>query len=100
MINSAIALDGEKESARAVKFFDATKGDEIVVGHQGIRVVPEQRSTTRTDIFQFINTIVDADEPKSAIIRELGEDLRRAHAAEGKIAIVCRTSIVRTAVGH
>ena len=51
MLNSAIALDRKKESARAVKFFDVTKGDEIVVGQQGIRVVPVQRSTTRTDIF-------------------------------------------------
>src|SRR6267142_5031390 len=78
MINSAIALDRKKESARAVKFFDVNKGDEIVVGHQGVRVVPVQRSTTHTDIFQFINTIVDADEPKSSNIRELREQLRRA----------------------
>src|SRR5439155_1640411 len=87
MINSAIALDRKKESARAVKFFDVNKGNEIVVGHQGVRVVPVQRSTTHTDIFQFINTVVDADEPKSAIIRELGEESRRAHAAKVKIAI-------------
>src|SRR5213076_3301867 len=38
MINSAIALDRKEESARAVKFFDVNKGDEIVVGHQGVRV--------------------------------------------------------------
>jgi lysine-ketoglutarate reductase/saccharopine dehydrogenase-like protein (TIGR00300 family) len=100
MLNSAIALDRKKESARAVKFFDVTKGDEIVVGQQGIRVVPVQRSTTRTEIFQFINTIVDADEPKSAIIRELGEELRRAHSAKGKIAIVAGPAIVRTGAGH
>ena len=100
MSNSAIALDRKKESAQAVKFFDVTKGDEIVVGHQGIRVVPVQRSTTHTDIFQFINTIVDADEPKSAIIRELGEELRRAHTANGKIAVVAGPAIVRTGAGH
>src|SRR6266540_3344236 len=100
MMDSAIAVDRKKESAQAVKFFDVTKGDEIVVGHRGVRVVPVQRSTTRTDIFQFINTIVDADEPKSAIIRELGEELRRAHTAKGKIAIVAGPSIVRTGAGH
>ena len=100
MINSAIALDQNKESARAVKFFDVTKGDQIVVGHQGVRVVPIQRSTTHTDLFQFINTIVDADEPKSAIIRELGEELRRAHTAKGKTAIVAGPAIVRTGAGH
>jgi lysine-ketoglutarate reductase/saccharopine dehydrogenase-like protein (TIGR00300 family) len=100
IINSAIALDRKKGSARAVKFFDVKKGDEIVVGHQGVRVVPLQRATTHTDLFQFINAIVDADEPKSAIIRELGKELRRARAARGKIAIVAGPAIVRTGAGQ
>jgi lysine-ketoglutarate reductase/saccharopine dehydrogenase-like protein (TIGR00300 family) len=100
IINSAIAVDRKKGSARAVKFFDVKKGDEIVVGHQGVRVVPLQRATTHTDLFQFINAIVDADEPKSAIIRELGKELRRARAARGKIAIVAGPAIVRTGAGQ
>ena len=100
MMDSAIAVDRKKRSARAVKFFDVSKGDEIVVGHQGIRVVPVQRSTSRTDIFQFINTIVDADEPKSAIIRELAGELRRARSAKGKIAIVGGPAVVRTGAGE
>ncbi len=48
MMDSAIAVDRKKRTARAVKFFDVSKGAEIVVGHQGIRVVPVQRSTSRT----------------------------------------------------
>ena len=88
IINSAIAVDRKKGSARAVKFFDVKKGNEIVVGHQGIRVVPVQRTTTHTDPFQFINNIVDAEEPKSAIIREIAEELRRARGAAGKVAVV------------
>jgi lysine-ketoglutarate reductase/saccharopine dehydrogenase-like protein (TIGR00300 family) len=99
IINSAIAFDREKGSARAVKFFDVKKGDEIVVGHQGIRVVPVQRATTHTDPFQFINNVVDAEEPKSAIIREIAEELRRAHAAGGKIAVVAGAAIVRSGAG-
>ncbi len=100
MMDSAIAVDRKKRTARAVKFFDVSKGEEIVVGHQGIRVVPVQRSTSRTDLFQFINTIIDADEPKSAIIGELGQELRRAHAAKGKIAIVAGAALVRTGAGQ
>src|SRR5215470_16680069 len=99
MSNSAIAVDRKKGSARAVKFFDVTKGDEIVVGHQGIRVVPLQRATTHTDPFQFINNIVDAEEPKYAIIREIADELRRAHGAGGKIAVVAGPAIVRTGAG-
>lgn len=100
MMDSAIALDRKKRAARAVKFFDVGKGDEIVVGHQGIRVVPVQRSTSHTDIFQFINTMVDADEPKSAVIRELGQELRRAREANGRIAVVGGPAIVRTGAGE
>ena len=100
MMDSAIAVDRKRGTARAVKFFDVRKGDEIVIGHQGVRVVPVQRATTGTDVFQFINTIVDADEPKSAIIRELAGELHRAHAVKGKIAVVVGPAIVRTGAGQ
>src|SRR5256886_8909959 len=100
MMDSAIAVDRKRGAARAVKFFDVRKGDEIVVGHQGVRVVPVQRATSRTDVFQFINTIIDADEPKSAIIRELAGELQRASAAKGKIAVVAGPAIVRTGAGQ
>ena len=93
MMDSAIALDRQKRAAHAVKFFDVSKGDEIVVGHQGIRVVPVQRSTSRTDVFQFINTTVDADEPKSAVIRELGQELRRAREAKEIGRASCRERV-------
>lgn len=100
MMDSAVAVDRKKRAARAVKFFDVNGGDEIVVGHQGIRVVPVQRSTAHTDIFQFINTMVDADEPKTAVIRELAQELRRARETKGKIAIVGGPAIVRTGAGE
>lgn len=100
MMDSAVAVDRKKRSARAVKFFDVKGGDEIVVGHQGVRVVPVQRSTVHTDVFQFINTMVDADEPKSAVIRELGRELRRAREAKGRIAVVGGPAVVRTGAGE
>jgi lysine-ketoglutarate reductase/saccharopine dehydrogenase-like protein (TIGR00300 family) len=99
-MDSAVALDRTKRAAHAVKFFDVKKGDEIVVGHQGVRIVPVQRATSHTDIFQFINTSIGADEPKSAVIRELARELKRAHAAKGKIAVVGGPAIVRTGAGE
>jgi lysine-ketoglutarate reductase/saccharopine dehydrogenase-like protein (TIGR00300 family) len=99
MMDSAVAVDRKKRAARAVKFFDVKEGDEIVVGHQGVRVVPVQRSTAHTDVFQFINTMVDADEPKSAVIKELGRELRRAREAKSRIAVVGGPAVVRTGAG-
>ena len=100
MMDSAIAVDRKKLAARAVKFFDVRKGDEIVIGHQGIRVVPVQRATSHTDVFQFINATIGPDEPKSAVIRELAGELQRARAAEGKFAVVGGPAIVRTGAGE
>jgi lysine-ketoglutarate reductase/saccharopine dehydrogenase-like protein (TIGR00300 family) len=100
MMDSAIAVDRKKNKARAVKFFDVRKGDEIVVGHKGIRVVPVQRTTSHTDVFQFLNTSVAADEPKSSVIRELAQELRRARAAKSKIAIVSGPALVSTGAGE
>ncbi|MDQ2824131.1 MAG: TIGR00300 family protein [Verrucomicrobiota bacterium] len=100
MVDSAIALDRNSHTARAVKFFDVRKGDEIVIGHQGIRVVPVQRATSHTDVFQFINTSISADEPKSAVIRELGEEFKRTRAAKGKIVVVAGPAIVLTGAGE
>ncbi|HEY0369482.1 MAG TPA: TIGR00300 family protein [Chthoniobacterales bacterium] len=96
MMDSAIAVDREKRTARAVKFFDVRKGDEIVVGHQGVRVVPLQRSTSRTDIFNFINSSVSAERPKSALIRELAAEMKRIREADGKILVVGGPAIVHT----
>jgi lysine-ketoglutarate reductase/saccharopine dehydrogenase-like protein (TIGR00300 family) len=100
MMDSAIAVDRKKPTARAVKFFDVREGDEIVVGQKGVRVVPVQRAIKGTDVFQFINANISADEPKSAVIRELADGLKRARAAGAKIAVVGGPAIVRTGAGE
>jgi lysine-ketoglutarate reductase/saccharopine dehydrogenase-like protein (TIGR00300 family) len=100
MIDSAVLVDSSKRTARAAKFFDVRQGDEIVVGHQGIRVVPWQRATSHTDAFQFINTSVSADQPKSAVMREVARELRRVSAAGDKIVVVVGPAIVLTGAGE
>ena len=94
MMDSGIAIDGK--SARAVRFYDVRKGDQIVVGHNGVRVVPLQRSTSHTDIFHFFNTSVSAERPKSAVIRELGAELVRIRKGGGNILVVGGPAIVHT----
>jgi lysine-ketoglutarate reductase/saccharopine dehydrogenase-like protein (TIGR00300 family) len=100
MRDGAIQVDGEKRTARTVKFFDVKQGDEIVVGHQGIRVVPLQRATSHTDPFQFINASVLADRPKAAVVREVARELQRVHAAGGKVVVVPGPAIVLTGAGE
>lgn len=99
MMDSAIAIDGEKRSARTVKFYDVRKGDQVVVGHQGIRVQPAERETSRRNIFQF-NTNVSAETPKTAMIREIAREFRRIRETGGNILVVAGPSVVHTGAGN
>jgi lysine-ketoglutarate reductase/saccharopine dehydrogenase-like protein (TIGR00300 family) len=95
MMDSGVVVTGGK-TARAAKFYDVRKGDQVVVGIQGVRVVPVQRSTARTDIFQFITANVSAERPKGMVIRELAGELVRMRRNGGKILVVGGPAIVHT----
>ena len=96
LMNSAIAVDRAAKKATATKFYDVRKGVEIVVGHQGIRVVPLQRSTARTDFFEFMSSNVSIEKPKIAVIREMAREFKRVREAKGKILVVGGPAIVHT----
>jgi lysine-ketoglutarate reductase/saccharopine dehydrogenase-like protein (TIGR00300 family) len=96
MLDSAIMFDPGQEIARTVRFADVRKGMEIVVGHQGVRVAPRQRATSRPDIFQFLNANISAERPKSALIREIAREFEATRKAKGKILIVAGAAVVHT----
>lgn len=96
MMDCAIQVDRKAKRAAAIKFHEAKSGMEIVVGHKGIRVAPLERSTSRTDAFDFITSNISVEQPKSAVIRELAREFKRARAAGGKILLVAGPAVVHT----
>lgn len=99
-MDCAIAVDVEKKRAQAVKFYQAKKGMLIAVGHQGIRVMPAQRSTERRSVFEFMASSVSSEKPKSAVIREVASEFRMAKEADSKILVVAGPAIVHTGAGE
>ena len=101
LMDCAIVVDREARRATAKKFHEVRRGMEIVVGHQGIKVVPVQRSTERTDVFEFMSTNILLEKPKSGIIREMAMELQRARTEGGKILVVAGPALVHSgAVPH
>ncbi|MEO6871308.1 MAG: TIGR00300 family protein [Chthoniobacterales bacterium] len=101
LMDSAIVVDPAAKTATATKFYSGKKGMNVVVGHHGIRVVPLQRSTVRTDAFEFMASNVSIEKPKTAVIREMAREFQRARKENGKILVVGGPAIVHTgAVEH
>jgi len=99
-MDCAIAVSPEKPEARAVKFSQVRKGMPIAIGHHGIRVVPFQRSTERRGVFEFMASNVSSEKPKSAVIREMAEEIRLAKKTGGKILVVAGPAVVHTGAGE
>src|SRR5437016_8959335 len=96
LMDCAVVVDRAARRATARKFHEVSRGMEIVVGHQGIKVVPVQRSTSRTDVFEFMSTNISLEKPKSGVIREMATELKRAREAGGKILVVAGPAVVHT----
>ena len=94
IMDSAIAVDRENRRATAVKFYEVKRGMQIVIGQQGIKIVPVQRSTARTDVFEFMAGNLSAERPKSIVIREMAREIKRAKESGGKILVVTGPSVI------
>lgn len=96
MMDCGIVVAKDRKSATAMKFHEVQAGMDVVVGQEGIRVVPVQRSTSKADAFEFMNTSISFEQPKSAAIRQMAGEFLRARQDGGKTLVVAGPSIVHT----
>ena len=93
-----IVLDREQRTARSVPMADVRRGDQIVVGHDGIRVIPLQRERQREE-FSFMQSAVSSERSKriaiAAIAREMGETRERGE----KIVFVVGPAVIHSGAG-
>jgi lysine-ketoglutarate reductase/saccharopine dehydrogenase-like protein (TIGR00300 family) len=85
-------------TARCVAVSDVRAGDPVVVGHDGIRVHPIERSRSR-EIFGFMTSQVSSEKPKHLVIRELAAAMREIRGRGGRICFVAGPAIIHTGAG-
>jgi len=100
IMDSGIAVDLRSRTATALKFAEVGKGMQFVVGHHGVRVVPHQRAISKPGVFEFMASSVSSEKPKSAVIREIAAEFRKAKWAGGRILVVGGPAIVHTGAGE
>jgi len=70
----------------------------VVIGHQGVRVTPLERSR-QTEIFSFMGSEVSAEKPKKVLIAGIAAEMRHVRAAGGRILVVAGPAVVHTGAG-
>jgi lysine-ketoglutarate reductase/saccharopine dehydrogenase-like protein (TIGR00300 family) len=98
-MDCAIAVDAKAGRARCIVFQGAKPGMEVVVGHQGVRVIPLERSR-QTEIFTFMASEVSAEKPKKVLIGAIADEMKHIRASGGRIAVVAGPAVVHTGAGR
>ena len=95
-MDCGVRVDPETDTAECLPMSDVRKGDWIVIGRGGTRVLPLERDPTGHGAFSFMNSTVSSEKPKNVTVREIAAEMRKARDGQGKILIVGGPAIVHT----
>ncbi|HZA61640.1 MAG TPA: TIGR00300 family protein [Nitrososphaeraceae archaeon] len=96
MMDKCIVLDRQKMKAECKMIRDVKKGDSIVVGERGVRIIPHERPREGVDIFQFMSSSSSSERPTQQIARKVASDIYKVKESEGKIAVVAGPVVVHS----
>ena len=71
------------------------KGDRVVIGTSGVKVVPPERPREKT-FFGFMSNEVSSERPSGELVRQLASEIIRTKMDGGRIAVVCGPAVVHT----
>ena len=71
------------------------KGDRVVIGTSGVKVVPPERPREKT-FFGFMSNEVSSERPSGELVRQLAAEIVLTKLSGGKIAVVSGPAVVHT----
>lgn len=95
-MDCGITVDPRAGRAWTVALSDVRAGEQIVVGHDGVRVTPLERPRAQPPVFAFMGSNVSSEKPKALLIREVAERLRAIRARAGRVVLVGGPVLVHT----
>ncbi len=90
-----IVIDRAGGAARMVPMGDVKKGDPVVVGHGGVRVVPMERARER-EVFSFMVGGASSERHKRLVIKDIAKQMKATRAKGAGILVVGGPAIVHT----
>jgi lysine-ketoglutarate reductase/saccharopine dehydrogenase-like protein (TIGR00300 family) len=96
MMDKCIVYDPKSNRAYCKAIREVKKGDLIVVGEQGIKVIPPERPREGLDLFQFMSSDASSERPTLQMIRKVAMDMYNVKKNGGKIVVVAGPAVVHT----
>ena len=94
-MDCGIRFDPEEARAETLPIHKVKKGDWIVVGHRGVKVIPLERKVPR-EPFEFMSSPVSIESPKGLLIKEIAESLKKVRGEGQRILVVAGPGLVHT----
>ena len=94
MMDKSIVLKGN--NAFCVPVRDIQKGDQIIVGEEGVKITPPERPRDGSNVFEFMNSSSSSERPTQHIAKKVADDIYNTKKKGGKIVIVGGPAIVHT----
>ena len=91
-----IVVDYASGTARTCPVSDIRQGDQVVVGHRGVRVIPLSRPREEKEVFAFMGSAVSSERPKALLIREIASQMKDIKQRGGKTLVVAGPAIAHT----
>lgn len=96
MMDKCIVVDLSSKTAECRKIRDIHKGDMIVTGEKGVRILPEERPREGVDIFQFMSSTSSSERPTQQIARKIAMDIYNTKNSGGKIIVTAGPVVVHS----
>jgi len=94
-----IVVDPESEKAICEPIGMIKKGDLVVVGREGIQVLPPERPRGKKGVFEFMASEASSEKPIASIITKISSEIKEVKKKGGKIAVVSGPAVVHTGSG-
>ncbi|MGI6208346.1 MAG: TIGR00300 family protein [Anaerolineae bacterium] len=94
-----IVIDWEAGTARTVPMANVRQGDQVVVGHGGIRVIPLERERQREE-FSFMQSSVSSERSKKIAIAAIAREMRETRDKGERIVFVVGPAVIHSGAGQ
>jgi lysine-ketoglutarate reductase/saccharopine dehydrogenase-like protein (TIGR00300 family) len=96
MMDKCIVVDTNLKTAECKMIRDVQKGEMVVVGERGVRVIPEERPRQGVDIFQFMSSSSSSERPTLQLARKIAQDIDTTKRNGGKIIVTAGPVVVHS----